>query len=533
MACVACWLQGSLERVFPSSPERETVPLSLTLVRGGRLSLQVGVRNSGREAVRVAVEATAPDGCSACVRRVGWVPMAHHNPGTDREHLDGVGHVPGLVPDPLHPEGLVVLGPLETQAFWITLTAPVGTVAGDGALRVRVAPQGEPVRELVASVRVADVTLRADPPLPVTHWFYADALCDWYGADPFDARFWAIVRPYMRDLVEHGSTCQYVPLLTPPTDGVKRPTQLLRVDDSRPGVWGFDFADVRRWVRMARECGATYFEWTHFFTQWGARAALRVYRDNADADSLLWPPETPATSDTYRSFLGQLLPRLRAFVEEEGILDRSIFHVSDEPGPDDLERYSAARALLREAAPWMRVADAQSHVELAREGATDLPIASIASARAYREAGIPAWAYFCCGPRGPYINRLMDTPLPAIRLTGWLLRRFGAGGFLHWGYNYWYRSQTRQLIDPFAEQSGVAWPDWPYGDPFVVYPGVDGPLDSIRWEVFADSLQDYALLQTLGVGEDAPLLAPLEGYDRFPRDAGWVERARRTLLCAL
>jgi hypothetical protein len=75
-------------------------------------------------------------------------------------------------------------------------------------------------------------------------------------------------------------------------------------------------------------------------------------------------------------------------------------------------------------------------------------------------------------------------------MTGWVCYRTGVSGFLHWGYNFWYESRTTNLIDPFEVSDGKQWPRWPYGDPFVVYPGPDGPLDSIRWEVFAESLRD-------------------------------------------
>jgi hypothetical protein len=79
-------------------------------------------------------------------------------------------------------------------------------------------------------------------------------------------------------------------------------------------------------------------------------------------------------------------------------------------------------------------------------------------------------------------------------------------------------------------QDGLRWErGWAYGDPFVVYPGADGPVDSIRWEVFGESLQDYALLQTLGVARDDPLLAPIVSFTEFPKDEAW----RRSMRAAL
>ena len=51
--------------------------------------------------VRVAAE--GPDGWSVRVRRVGYVPVRHHNTPIDAD-TDGVGQIPGYVPDPLFDE---------------------------------------------------------------------------------------------------------------------------------------------------------------------------------------------------------------------------------------------------------------------------------------------------------------------------------------------------------------------------------------------------------------------------------------------
>ena len=78
-----------------------------------------------------------------------------------------------------------------------------------------------------------------------------------------------------------------------------------------------------------------------------------------------------------------------------------------------------------------------------------------------------------------------------------------------------------------------AWPKWAHGDPFVVYPGPDGPIDSIRWEVFAESLQDYALLQMAGIDRDDPLLSGIVDFANFPSDPHWIEMARAEVLALL
>lgn len=529
---VTCWVLHALSRVFPATNGSANRAIDLAAARGERVSFQVCVRNRGSSAVPVTVSYEVSDGVGLRVRRVGTVPVRHHNTGTDICDLDGVGAIPGLVPDPLFDETSATVGPQETQTFWLTVSVPRDAKPGSRFVNVTVRADGEVLPALEARVRVGELVSEPITDFPVTHWFYADALCDWYHVTPWDDAFWKIVRTYMANSVEHGVSCQYVPIFTPPTDGVKRPTQLLRVRETSAGKYEFGFEDVLRWVRLAEECGSRFLEWTHLFTQWGVEHGIRVYRSNADPTSLLWPPETPATGEVYRGFLAQFLPAFEQFLRAENLLDRSFFHLSDEPGEEHLENYRAARTMLKELAPWMKVCDALSDVRFGKEGLTDIPVPSIGTAKDYLAAGISSWVYFCCGPRGRFLNRLMDTPLPKIRMSGWLFHRFQARGFLHWGHNYWYRSQTQELIDPFAEQAGEAWPGWAYGDPFVVYPGPEGPIDSIRWEVFADSLQDMALLRAANVSPDDPMLQQLEGYDMFPCDEEWILSARRRLVQA-
>jgi hypothetical protein len=529
------WLSNSLRRLYPLDPAGTQISLNLLAARGERVSFQAGFKLPAASPAESHASAKS-DNLSVTVRRVGSVPVPQHNTDTPPEERDGVGRVPGYVPDILYPQTSYRAPAEDTGAFWFTVDVPPGTRPGKHEITLELNLKDGPTETLRATVDVADIVLQRRQNFPVTHWFYADAICDWYKVRPWDEAFWPLCEKYMRNYASHGLDMIYVPVFTPPLDGVKRPTQLLGVTQTGGGAtakYTFDWTNVRRWIKLAQSCGIDKWEWTHWFTQWGVKHAIRIYRDTHDDTSLLWPPETGATSDVYRNFLSQFLPELHRFIQQEGIEAGSYFHVSDEPhGEEHLANYRAARAMLRELAPWMKVMDALSELRYGKEGLTDTPIPSIQTALQYVDAKIPSWCYYCCGPRGRYLNRLLDSPLTKIRMNGWLFYRWNFRGFLHWGYNYWYKSQTRQLIDPYFVTDGLAWPGWAYGDTFVVYPGPPevGPIDSIRWEVFAESLQDYALLQTLGVPHDGPLLADLKSFEDFPKNEAWIESARRRLL---
>jgi Domain of unknown function (DUF4091) len=324
----------------------------------------------------------------------------------------------------------------------------------------------------------------------------------------------------------------FVPLFNAPLESPRGRTQLL--DVHRAGdTYQFDWTLVHRWVRASRAQGLTRFEWTHLFSKPGGACALPIFEGHGASDTPLWPEETGATSQAYRAFLAQFLPEFERFLRAEDLMEHSFFHLSDEPdGDEHLAQYRAARGLLRELAAWMKVMDALSDIRFAREGLMEIPVPQIDVALDFVNEGFPAWTYFCCGPGGRYLSRSFDTPLRKIRMSGWLFYRLQARGFLHWGYNFWCRSGSTILIDPFTVADAHQWPVWPYGDPFVVYPGPDGPIDSLRWEVFAESLQDYALLQSAWHA-DAPQLEEIRDYANFPRKAGWICDRRSELLVAL
>ncbi|SIN75822.1 protein of unknown function [Singulisphaera sp. GP187] len=541
------WLETSLRRVYPTSPPGDAVALAFPAARNEKISLQACFRNLKTNSAVVRCEVVGADNWQARVRRVGFVPMAQLDTYVPKDEIEGIGFIPGLCPDPLYPEPTAHVGPESNGVFWISLTIPEAERPGVHELRIKLTLENEYgytdfVRpkpwsvELPVRIDVRPLVVRPRKNFPATNWLSADSIWEWYKIEPCGERFWQLAEAYVRNLVEHGVNVVYSPLFNIRHEILNRPAQLLRVHRTHPDVYTFDFTDVRRWVKIAVAAGAEHLEWSHFFTPapTSAKYPQRIFeRDSEKIGALLWPPEISATSDTYRKFLEQFLPAFKAFLEEEKVLDRSFFHCADEPDGDvQMADYRKARGLLLELAPWMKLMDAMSDPRFATEKLSDMPIPSIATAPAFTAAGCPAWAYFCCGPRDRFVQRLLDTPLAKIRMSGWLFYKLGAKGFLHWGHNYWFVFCTSQIGNPFQDASVGAWPGMPYGDAFVVYPGTDGPIDSIRWEVFAESLQDYALLQSAGIPPDDPLLDPIKDYATFPKSIDWLAAARLKVLSA-
>ena len=532
---VLFWLESSLKRVYPKSAPGDSAPLDMIAPRNGQVSFQACLRNDRPQELKPTCTVTGADDLKIQVRRVGFVPMIHGTTDTDKSELEGGSFIPGLVPDPLFPENSAVVGPYENASFWITIKVPADAKLGKRELVVRfdLGQTGQTSPTLTANLTISKFIVKPRHDFPVTNWWRSEAIWDWYKTGMYeDPKHWEITRNYIQDMVDHGQDTIYVPIFFMRRETFKRPAQLLKVTEPSPGKYEFDFSDVSKFLQMAKECGAKHFEWSHLWIYWGVENPIRVYTWKDGKAVMLWPPDTDGHGEIYHNFLRQFLPEFHKFLLKEGALDKSFFHLSDEPGGGQhLINYKKAKAFLKETAPWMKVIDALSDIEYGRQGLTDMPIPIISAAQPYIDEKIPHWVYFCCEPRGGYLQRLLDTPLPKIRMSGFLFYRLGAKGFLHWGYNYWHAMEQEKLIDPFQTATNEWYPGIPPGDPFEVYPGADGkPIDSIRWEVWAESLQDYAILQTAGIKPTDPMLADIKTYADFPKNEQWIDQTLHKIL---
>ena len=539
------WLQTSFKRVYPTSQPEGFKKLTLIAAKNEQLSFQVCCRNISTDSAQISCELTHAEKFKAKVRRVGFVAMKNLNTFVPKEEIEGIGFIPGLCPDPLYPETSTHIGPESNGVFWITVKIPQDLPTGIYKFTAKINLENRfgyvgftnPEKfsvELPVEIDVRSLVIKPRKDFPVTQWISADSIWEWYAIEPCGDRFWELASAYISNAVAHHVDVVYVPMVNIRHEILKRPAQLLKVKKSGTDSYLFDFGDVRKWVRLAVQHGAKYIEWPHFFTPapTSGKHPQRIFeRDDEKIGELLWPTELSATSDTYRKFLLQFIPQFKQFLIEEKVLEMSLFHCADEPdGAEQIADYRKARAILKELAPWMKVMDAMSDPHFAKEKLSDMPIASITTAPAFQAAGCPSWVYFCCGPRDNYLQRLLDTPLSKIRMAGTLFYKLGAKGFLHWGHNYWFVFCTSTIGDPFTQADVTAWPGLPYGDPFVVYPGPEGPLDSIRWEVFSESLQDFALLQSADIGRNDAMFAEIKDYANFPKSEEWFKNVRRKIL---
>lgn len=305
---------------------------------------------------------------------------------------------------------------------------------------------------------------------------------------------------FLRKAVRRGVNMILTPIFTLALDtliGRERTTvQLVKVI-IKDGEYSFDYTLFRRWVKLCKEIGFKYFEMAHLFSQWGAVCPPKVtaWVDGREVRLFGW--HTPVKDGGYEEFLDEFLPSFVEELKENGILERTYFHISDEPTKYNADTYKKARDIVRRHIGDLPVIDALSHVELYEKGIVEKPVPANTEVHTFLDAGMKnGWVYYCCGQGYKVSNRFIAMPAWRNRILGVQLYKYKMEGFLHWGYNFYNCQYSLHLIDPYrvndAEDAFQA------GDPFIVYPGKNGePEESMRLPVLADAMADVQLLEYL------------------------------------
>lgn len=490
---------SEMEKVFPGrEPSGEGAAGWLSGLKGETVSFQIAYYGDTERKQYGTVRAEALDGVRVRVRKVGLAPCAYPcHRETDPGYLVTE---PGMYPDILEDiaESGFPIVPGQWRSLWVDIETAEDTPAGEYPVTVILesqasAPGMRPLQAKVeAVVEVVDARL---PELELFHteWLHCDCLAQYYGVEVFSRRHWEMIENFVGHAVKRGCNMLLTPVFTPPldtaVDGERLTVQLVDVTVTDKG-YTFGYGRFRRWVEMCRRCGIRYLEISHLFSQWGAKAAPKIMGKINGEERRLFGWDTRADSDGYRDFLQAFFSSFTEEIERLGIGEQCFFHVSDEPGRDDLESYAYAKKLVKQYLPGYRVIDALSDYRFYEQGLADEPVCANDHIEPFLEKRPPRlWTYYCTGQHLEVSNRFISLPGFRTRILGVQLYKYAIEGFLHWGYNFYNSDFSRYPIDPYrcTDADGA----FPSGDPFLVYPGKDGkPVDSIRSMLMEKAMAD-------------------------------------------
>lgn len=476
------WVVDPLVKVFRTDepPDEPAGVVSLRAAAGEYESAQVCVRSrQPLENLQVVLpDLVGPAGtisASALTwNPVGYVPLTHGTPDTPAAEL--CCQPPVDVPDPLLPTGPLSLAADRTQPLWLTVAVPREAAPGDysGILRVTW-DGGEAPVEL--RLTVWPFVLPADQHLTFTNWISPDALARHHGLEVYSDAFFEMLGRYARAAAEHHQNVLWIGL------------EVVGISQGPEGGLTFDWSIFDRWVEVVTANGCGRLIEIRPLGYWDGgwdnpRIALGGYSvRGADGQT---------TTRSAEEVLPELLPALQAHLQERGWLERTVIHIADEPAVHHAADWREKARWVRSLAPGLRRIDAIEAPYFGDDLEIWVPKLNhlynwLPRYEAARQRGAEIWFYTCCHPTGVFPNRFLDQPLLKTRILQWYNWRYNLSGYLHWGFISW-------DDNPLASCGpGIV----PPGDCWIVYPGPDGPLSSLRWEALRDGFEDYELLWLL------------------------------------
>jgi len=504
------------ERGVPSAPgealliraARNEVEAAQLVLRPARDLRQVRLEPrelKGPGGARIPAEAVE-------VLRVAYVPVTRP---TDR-----TGAV-GLWPDPLPPvrEALDLKAGVN-QPFWVRVKVPRGVPAGVYRGEIRVRAEGYRATAPIA-VEVYDFDLPDRMTCQTAFGFSPGNVWRYHGlVEEADKR--TVLDRYLTNYAAHHISPYDPALLDPPeVEWPEVPANLAPGQVLTPRI------DWAAWDRaMSRALEELHFNSFRLAIPGMGGGTFQARRE---PELLGYGEDTAAYGALFKGYVVVVQEHLR----QRGWLDEAFVYWFDEPDPKDYEFVMNGFRKLAEAGPDItRMLTEQVDEGLIGGPNVWCPVSSSfqpEETEARLAAGERFWWYVCTGPKAPYCTLFIDHPATELRVWLWQTWERGIDGILVWQTNYWTSGAAypdhpqNPYEDPMGWVSGYSTAvgtrrAWGNGDGRFVYPpeaaaGVadepvlDGPVDSIRWEMLRDGIEDYEYLAML-----RRLLSRYEGH---------------------
>ncbi len=390
---------------------------------------------------------------------------------------DLIRPAPAHFPDYLAEDRQIAMIQGTSKAVYLTMNVPQNAKAGDykGTVAVKT-NQGN--RSLPVMLTVYPFTLPEERHLFATKWYTTSKFEQFHGIQDSDSElFYDMLSVYAENMAAHRQNVFRLSL------------GLISNSRDAQDRYSFDFSKFDRWADIFWDTGGMDLLETGFVARFGEggwsshEIMLREFPvfDEANKKVVRVPGE---------EFLPEFLPALEDHLEEKGWLEKTVFHIADEPSNHNIMDWREASAFVHRHAPSLRRFDAIETTHCQDRLEVWIPKLDHLSTYydAYREAqreGNELWFYTVGIYQGGSLpNKTVDVPLIDSRILHWLNYRYDLNGYLHWGYNHW-------TDDPFQS------PGKHNGDGWQVYPTQNGLLNSLRWEQMRNGVQDYEYLWML------------------------------------
>lgn len=372
----------------------------------------------------------------------------------------------------------------KTEFSAFRLTIPSSDLEEQGDYIVNISVNGESIKEegiFTFTVYQTKLPMISESQFFYTNWFNLNQMEKKHELDRWTEE-WFIMLDKYANLMAHGRQ-----------NSITIPSELIYLEEDSIIL---DESKMLRFINVFRKYGFRYFESPHL-----------MYRgDNDDWDD----PELKVALTKKRYYtengkkdIEEMISQIKKFATSNNLTNNWLQHISDEPTEINAKCYKDVANHVKSVFPQIKIMEATNDRDNL-VGAVDIwcPLINDFQEnelffKEREENGEQVLVYTCLIPGGKWLNRTLDMEKLRQVYFGWGAAFYNTRGYLHWGLNQFYANPYEQSV--VKHHSPIAGPNnyLPAGDTHIIYPDINGPLSSLRFEAHRMGIEDYELLQKL------------------------------------
>lgn len=409
---------------------------------------------------------------------------------------------PNVVADPLIEAETITIPAYRAQPVWITFKIPKTLNPGVYEGNITITSNEYPSIKHKIKLNIKDQVLPEpeDYKFDLDLWVNPSVIAEYYNLEHWSDKHWDMIAMYLEDYASRGgknilTTITNEPWHKPWLNGTTHSQiefgyrSMVGWERDNDGNWSFDYTIFDKYIDLASKLGINKSINAYSLTPFHTKQVIQ-YFDRADGKNKTL--ELDIEDKLYVKVWSDFLTSFKKHLINKGVFKKTYLGFDEKPH-DVLYKI---QELIGEVAPEFldRIviaghAEATTYAtnlsisymffpEQPLDGRSEFPIHETINKR--KKEGKQTTFYLCAEPAHP--NTLSYSPAIEAQLIPWLVLKYNTDGYLRWAYNNW-------TEDPFNKPVFIH----NQGDDYYVYPGKNGPISSIRWELLKEGIEDYEL----------------------------------------
>ncbi len=407
---------------------------------------------------------------------------------------------PDIVADPLYDLDYLSVPAYRNQPVWVSIYIPSDTETGLYAGGITINTQ---TRSFHIPLKLE--VLPQSIPDPDNFRFFTDlwmnpnSISGFHGIENWSEEHWILIERYMRVLASLGTksittTIVNEPWQIPWTGGRMKPQtftgyeSMVRWVLKGDGSWHFDYNIFDRYVETGLRCGLTDRINVYSLTAFRGKERIRYFgeQDDQTKEMIFDSPEDLRYEKVWKIFLEDFYDHL----SNRGWENKTYLSFDEQP---DSTMKSISGFIKKQVPGFSDRISISGHPEsnlfatgflsISYEFFPDQNLSSeetLSVIKMRNDQDRTTTFYLCGQPAHP--NSFTFSPIIESRMIPWLALKYNMDGYLRWSFNNWTNDPIKDPVYNFIQ-----------GDEYLVYPGPNGPLSSIRFEVLRDGIEDFEL----------------------------------------